>query len=63
MEPQGTYIEELYGSGEYKLTWMFVVAFLALDVFYIYQTCIFCNPYEIRFETTENSFFMETCVG
>jgi hypothetical protein len=23
MEPQGNYVEEFYGPGEYKLTWMF----------------------------------------
>ena len=55
MEPQGNYIEELYGPGEYKLTWMFVVVFSAL-LFYIYQTCIFCNPHKIHFGTIENSF-------
>ena len=33
MEPQGNYREELYGPGEYKLTWMLVVAFSALHVY------------------------------
>ena len=36
MEPQGNYMEELYGLGEYKLTWMLVVAFLTLHVYFIY---------------------------
>ena len=36
MEPQGNYMEELYGPGEYKLTWMLVVAFPALHVYFIY---------------------------
>ena len=36
MEPQENYIEELYGPGEYKLTWMLVVTFLALHVYFIY---------------------------
>ena len=36
MEPQGNYMEELYGLGEYKLTWMLVVAFPALHVYFIY---------------------------
>ena len=36
MEPQENYIEEPYGPGEYKLTWMLVVAFLALHVYFIY---------------------------
>jgi hypothetical protein len=29
-------MEELYDSGEYKLTWMLVVTFLALHVYLIY---------------------------
>ena len=36
IEPQGNYMEELYGPGEYKLTWMLVVALLALHVYFIY---------------------------
>jgi hypothetical protein len=56
MEPQENYMEELYGPGEYKLTWMLVVTFPALHVFCIYQTCMFCNSHEIHFEITENSF-------
>ena len=36
MEPQGNYMEELYGPGEYKLTWMLVVVFPALHVYFIY---------------------------
>ena len=36
MEPQGNYMEKLYGSSEYKLTWMLVVAFPALYVYFIY---------------------------
>ena len=37
MEPQGNYMEELYGLGEYKLTWMLVVSFPALHVYFIYM--------------------------
>ena len=59
MEPQGKYLEELYGPGEYKLTWMLVVTFPTLHVFYIYQTCIVCNPYEIYFGTIEDSLLRE----
>ena len=57
MEPQGNYLEELYDSGEYKLTWMLIVTFPALHVYYIYtyQTCIFCNSHEIHFGTTGDS--------
>ena len=36
MEPQGNYMEELYDPGEYKLTWMLVVTFHALYVYFIY---------------------------
>ena len=36
MEPQGKYLEELYSLGEYKLTWMLVVAFPALHIYFIY---------------------------
>ena len=36
MEPQGNYINELYGPGEYKLTWMLVITFPALHVYFIY---------------------------
>ena len=35
MEPQKNYVEELYGPGEYKLTWMLVVTFPALHVYFI----------------------------
>jgi hypothetical protein len=36
MQFQGNYMEELYDSGEYKLTWMLVVTFPALNVYFIY---------------------------
>ena len=56
MEPQGNYMEELYSSGEYKLTWVLVVAFLALHVYFIYiKHAYFCNSHEIHFGTIENS--------
>jgi hypothetical protein len=35
MEPQGNYMEELYGPGEYNSHGCFVVTFPALHVFYI----------------------------
>jgi hypothetical protein len=35
MEHQGNYMEELYDPGEYKLTWMLLVTFLALHVYFI----------------------------
>ena len=35
-EPQGNYMEELYSPGEYKLTWMLVVVFPVLHVYFIY---------------------------
>jgi hypothetical protein len=56
MEPQGNYMKELYASGEYKLTWMlcYYISCIAY-LFYIYQTCIFCNSHEIYFGTMGNS--------
>jgi hypothetical protein len=36
IESQGNYMEELYDPGEYKLTWMLVVTFLALHVYFVY---------------------------
>jgi hypothetical protein len=37
MEPQGNYMEELYGPGEYKLTWMLCCYFSCIAyLFYIY---------------------------
>jgi hypothetical protein len=37
MEPQGNYMEELYGSDEYKLTWMLCCYFSCnARLFYIY---------------------------
>ena len=41
IEPQGNYMEELYGPGEYKLKWMLVVAFLALHIYFIYINHIY----------------------
>jgi hypothetical protein len=36
MKSQGNYMKEFYGSDEYKLTWMLVVASLILHVYFIY---------------------------
>jgi hypothetical protein len=37
MKPQGNYMEELYDSGEYKLTWMLCCYFSCFArLFYIY---------------------------
>ena len=36
MKPQGNFKEEPYDSGEYKLPWMLVITFLALNVYFIY---------------------------
>jgi hypothetical protein len=56
MKPQGNYMEDLYDPGEYKLTWMLCCYFSCIAyLFYIYQTCIFCNSHEIHFGTTRNS--------
>jgi hypothetical protein len=57
VEPQGNYMEKLYGPGEHKLTWMLCCYFSYIArLFYIYQTCIFCNSYKIHFRTTRNFF-------
>jgi hypothetical protein len=56
IEPQGNYMEELYDPGEYKLTWILCCYFSYIAyLFYIYQTCIFCNSHEIHLETIGNS--------
>jgi hypothetical protein len=56
IESQRNYMEELYDLGEYKLTWMLYWYFSCIAyLFYIYQTCIFCNSHEIHFGTTRNS--------
>ena len=36
MEPQGSFMEESYNLGQYKLTWMLAVTFPALHVYFIY---------------------------
>jgi hypothetical protein len=64
MEPQGNYMEELYGPSEYKLTWILCCYFSCIArLFYIYQICIFYNSREIHFGTTGNSLFVKTYVN
>jgi hypothetical protein len=36
MEPKGNYMEKVYDPSEYKLTWMLVITFLTLHVYFIY---------------------------
>ena len=36
IEPQGKYLEKICGPCEYKLTWMLVVTFPTLHVYFIY---------------------------
>jgi hypothetical protein len=56
IKPQENYMEELYGPSEYKLTWMLCCYFSCIAfLFYICQTCIFCNSHERHFRTTANS--------
>ena len=50
MEPQGNYMKEFYGPSEYNLTWMLVVAFPALHVYFIYISNMYilllsCNTF------------------
>jgi hypothetical protein len=49
MEPQGNFMKELYDSGEHKLTWMLVVTFPTLHVYFIYIKHVF-------FATLMNTF-------
>jgi hypothetical protein len=61
MEPQENYMEELYDSGEYKLTWMLCCYFSCIArLFYIYQIYIFCNSHEIHFGTI-GTLFVKMC--
>jgi hypothetical protein len=55
LETQCDFMEKPYNSGEYKLTWMLVVTFFALQEYFILITCIFCNSHEIHFGTIVNS--------
>ena len=63
MEPQGNCMEELYGPGEYKLTWMLVIAFLALHVYFIYiKHAYFVTLMKYILELMR-TLFVKTCVG
>jgi hypothetical protein len=56
-------MEELYDPGEYKLTWMLCCYFSYIAyLFYIYQTCIFCNTHKLYFGTTRNSL-LQKCMS
>jgi hypothetical protein len=62
MEPQGNYMEELYDAGENKLTRMLCCYFSCIIyIYYIHQTCIFCNSHEIHFGTTGTLFCENVC--
>ena len=63
MEHQENYMEELYSPGEYKLTWMLVVAFPALYVYFIYiKHAYFATLMKYILELLR-TLFCETCVG
>ena len=62
MEPQGKYMEELYGLGKYKLKGACCCFSYIARLFYIYETCIFCNSHEIHFGTIVNSL-LQKCVS
>ena len=56
IESQENYMEELYGPGEYKFTWMLVVAFPALHVYFIYiKNAYFVTLMKYIFGPTKNS--------
>ena len=62
MEPQGNYMEELYGPDEYKLTWMLVVAFTALEVYFIYiKHAYFATLIEYILELLRTLFCENVC--
>jgi hypothetical protein len=55
IERQKNFMEELYDLGEYKLTWIFVITFLALHVYFIYIKHAYFATHEIHFGTIINS--------
>ena len=62
IEPQGNYMEELYGPSEYKLTWMLVVAFPALYVYFIYiKHAYFATLMKYILELLETLFCENVC--
>ena len=62
MEPQRKYLKELYGPGEYKLTWMLVVAFSALHVYFIYiKHVYFVNLMKYILELLRTLFCENVC--
>ena len=64
MEPQGKYLEELYGLDEYKLTWMLVVAFPTLHIYFIYiKHTYFVTLMKYILELSRTFFFAKTCVS
>ena len=63
IEPQGNYMEELYGLSEYKLTWMLVIDFPALHVYFIYIKHAYFVTLMIYVLELLKTHFYETCVG
>ena len=63
IEPHGNYMEELYGPGEYKLTWMLVVAFPALHIYFIYIKHAYFVTLMKYILALCKLTFVKTCVG
>ena len=62
IEPQGNYMEELYDPGEYKLTWMLIVAFPALHVYFIYiKHAYFVTLMKYILELLRTLFYENVC--
>ena len=62
MELQGNYIEELYSPDKYKLTWMLVVAFPALHIYFIYiKHAYFVTLMKYNLELLKTLFCENVC--
>ena len=61
-QPQGNYMEELYDLGEYKFTWMLIVIFPALHVYFIYiKHAYFVTLIKYILELLETLFCENVC--
>ena len=61
IEPQGNYMEELYGPDEYKLTSMLVVAF-PIAVYFIYvKHAYFVTLIKYTLELLRTLFYKNVC--
>ena len=62
IEPQGNYNEEFYDLGKYKLTWMLVVVFPALHIYFIYiKHAYFVTLMKYILELLKTLFYENVC--